>query len=92
MGRLAKYVLLGLVLCGFAGGTHAEGLLPGTGEPGTSTRVPTTGPSNGTQNDELEGRPGRDDPDEFYKKPPRKPRQRKKLHACADQRPGRTAT
>lgn len=81
MGRLAKYVLLGLVLWGFAGGSRADGVLPGVGEPGTSTREPTSGPSNGTQNDEFEGRPGRDDPEEFYKKPPRKPRQRNKLHA-----------
>jgi len=31
--------------------------------------------------DEVEGRPGRDDPDVFYKKPPRKPKQKTRMHA-----------
>lgn len=82
MGRLAKCLLLGLVLWGFAEGTQAERGLEETGDPGSSTREPTSAPSEGSGGgDELEGRPGRDNPDEFYKKPPRKPRQRNKLHA-----------
>ena len=31
--------------------------------------------------DELDGRPGRDDPDEFYKKPPRKRKLKTRMHA-----------
>ncbi len=38
-------------------------------------------PSEGHSDDIDEGRPGRDDPDEFYKKPPRKRKLKTRMHA-----------
>lgn len=73
--------LLGLVLLGFARGTYADGGLPQAADPDSSSMEPTSAPSNGSSGEELESRPGREDPEQFYKKPPRKPKQRNHLHA-----------
>ena len=42
---------------------------------------PARAPWEERSDEQIERMPGRDDPEEFYKKPPRKPRQRTKMYA-----------
>lgn len=92
MGILARSTLLGLVLTGLvAGGESASGLphqrfAAGVkAVPATATEKPaiepTSTPGEAPGGGEIERLPGRDDPDEFYKKPPRKPRTRSRMYA-----------
>ncbi|WP_373049268.1 hypothetical protein [Vulgatibacter sp.] len=82
---LAPVLVLGLVVAtapaqGPASTAGAEATTP------TRTRLvplevePASAPADGRSGD-FEGRPGRDNPEEFYKKPPRKPKQKSRMHA-----------
>lgn len=88
MGRMAASALVVLVVSGFAGSSNARGegaaqveLRRALGSPSAPRVEPASAPSEGSSGGEFEGRPGRDDPDQFYKKPPRKPKLRSRMFA-----------
>lgn len=63
-------------------GLHGEEEPPSP--PPAEAPVPTepeTAPGGERSDEQFERLPGRDDPDEFYRKPPRKPRERTKMYA-----------
>ena len=87
---LAPVLLLGLVVATSpakgAGGEEADAPTGGSMRPvrmDTGSDPPAVPPADASEgrSDEVEGLPGRDDPEEFYKKPPRKPKLRTKMHA-----------
>ena len=80
---LAPVLVLGLVVAtspARGAGDPADGDPPASGVPLRVEPTSAPAPSEG-HSDEVDGRPGRDDPDQFYKKPPRKPKQKTRMHA-----------
>jgi len=81
---LAPVLLLGLVVASSpAGGGGAGGQKAPRGAPARLQVDPASTPGGASEghSDDGEVRPGRDDPEEFYKKPPRKPKLRTRMHA-----------
>ena len=87
---MALFFLLGAALAARAGLNPGEGAesAPLPEVVPASHGAPQEPSPEGTRGGEVD-RPGREDPDEFYKKPPRKPKVKTRMYA-RDQRPVRT--
>ena len=87
MDRFKAFWLAPLVLIAFAvshGSAHGAAAAPTEAEPGGPPAQAPAGETEGASErppDEGDGLPGRDDPEEFYKKPPRKPKLRTSMYA-----------
>lgn len=89
MDRFKAFWLAPLIVLGFAmahGPAHGAAAPPSlqketpASEPERAPAQESGGALEGPA-DEAEGLPGRDDPEEFYKKPPRKPKLRTNMYA-----------